>query len=128
MAAALEGQRSYDFSGRDVAVDVRTIDALHLDQDRALLLQLGGHNQNHRPTVNAGVVARSTAGSSLILGGNAFLDYEVGSGICAARWAPKPSRRRFTLMATSMRRCLAGRPPSAPNGAKNVPLRAGMSA
>ncbi|MFJ0386293.1 Ig-like domain-containing protein [Bordetella bronchiseptica] len=93
----LEGNVSYDFSGRDVAVDVRTIDALHLDQDRALLLQLGGHNQNHRPTVNAGVVARSAAGSSLILGGNAFLDYEVGKRHLRGSLGAEAVAPQFTL-------------------------------
>ncbi|MGQ4230974.1 Ig-like domain-containing protein, partial [Bordetella bronchiseptica] len=93
----LEGDVSYDFSGRDVAVDVRTIDALHLDQDRALLLQLGGHNQNHRPTVNAGVVARSAAGSSLILGGNAFLDYEVGKRHLRGSLGAEAVAPQFTL-------------------------------
>lgn len=93
----LEGNVNYDFSGRDVAVDVRTIDALHLDQDRALLLQLGGHNQNHRPTINAGVVARSAAGASLILGGNAFLDYEVGKRHLRGSLGAEAVAPQFTL-------------------------------
>ncbi|WP_326996203.1 inverse autotransporter beta domain-containing protein [Bordetella bronchiseptica] len=41
-------------------------------------MQLGAHNQNDRPTANAGAVYRREVNDALMVGANGFLDYEFG--------------------------------------------------
>ncbi|AZY51763.1 inverse autotransporter beta domain-containing protein [Bordetella avium] len=74
----LDGGLRYDLDPGRLSFSLRTIDDLMVSERRALMLQAGLHNQNQRPTANTGIVLRQQASPGLIVGSNAFLDYEFG--------------------------------------------------
>ncbi|KDD13576.1 inverse autotransporter beta domain-containing protein [Bordetella bronchiseptica] len=74
----LRGDLRHDFDSGRTSVELRTIDEVYRAGANTGLLQLGAHNQNDRPTANLGAVYRRDVNESLMLGANAFLDYEFG--------------------------------------------------
>ncbi|KMM27763.1 membrane protein [Bordetella pseudohinzii] len=74
----LQGGLNHDFESGRTSVELKTIDELHRDGADTVLLQLGAHNQNDRPTANVGAVYRREVNDGLMLGANGFLDYEFG--------------------------------------------------
>ncbi|MFQ1062093.1 Ig-like domain-containing protein [Bordetella trematum] len=74
----LQGGLSHDFHTGRSALQLDTIDEVYRAGPNTGLLQLGAHNQNDRPTANAGLVYRRDVNEALMLGANAFLDYEFG--------------------------------------------------
>lgn len=74
----LQGRLNHDFHTGRSALQLDTIDEVYRADPNTGLLQLGAHNQNDRPTANAGLVYRRDVNEALMLGANAFLDYEFG--------------------------------------------------
>ncbi|WP_182482925.1 Ig-like domain-containing protein [Bordetella avium] len=72
----LQGDLRHDFDNGRTSLELRTIDQVYRKGANTGLLQLGGHNQNNRPTANLGGVYRRDINERLMLGANAFLDYE----------------------------------------------------
>lgn len=93
----LQGGVNYDFSNKDLSLDLRTIDEVHRGERDRVLLQLSGHNRNHRPTVNGGVVLRRAVNRHMAVGVNAFLDYEFGKSHLRGSLGGEAIAPQFTL-------------------------------
>lgn len=93
----LQGGVNYDFSSKDLSLDLRTIDEVHRGERDRVLLQLSGHNRNHRPTVNGGVVLRRAVNQHMAVGANAFLDYEFGKSHLRGSLGGEVIAPQFTL-------------------------------
>ena len=74
----LQGDLRYDFDRGRTSLELRTIDEIYRQGPHSGLLQLGAHNQNERPTANVGAIYRREVLDGLLLGANAFVDYEFG--------------------------------------------------
>lgn len=74
----LQGGLSHDFESGRTSLQLNTIDEVYRAGRNTGLLQLGAHNQNDRPTANAGAVYRREVNDALMVGANGFLDYEFG--------------------------------------------------
>ncbi|WP_439811482.1 inverse autotransporter beta domain-containing protein [Bordetella bronchiseptica] len=74
----LQGGLSHDFESGRTSLQLNTIDEVYRAGRNTGLLQLGAHNQNDRPTANAGAVYRREVNDALMVGVNGFLDYEFG--------------------------------------------------
>ncbi|WP_171962063.1 Ig-like domain-containing protein [Bordetella trematum] len=74
----LQGDLRYDFDLGRTSLELRTIDEIYRHGPHSVLLQLGAHNQNERPTANVGAIYRREVLEGLLLGANAFVDYEFG--------------------------------------------------
>ncbi|WP_165890320.1 Ig-like domain-containing protein [Bordetella trematum] len=74
----LQGDLRYDFDRGRTSLELQTIDEIYRQGPHSGLLQLGAHNQNERPTANVGAIYRREVLDGLLLGANAFVDYEFG--------------------------------------------------
>ncbi|WP_419204401.1 Ig-like domain-containing protein [Bordetella trematum] len=72
----LSGDLYYDFNTDRSSFKLNTIDSVYRQGADIGLLQIGLHNHNDRITSNLGAIYRREVTPQLLVGSNAFLDYE----------------------------------------------------